>query len=299
MTLELLPPDADGPQRHRRDPTLLRLRRGAYVDRAAYEATAEHDRHAILVRAVAAARPNTVFARESALALATLPHGRPTEVFTIGGPSASGRRHGVVNSHVTIADEDVLVEDGIARCTPAYALAHLARAGRQVDAVSALDEALRLQAVTKDEVADALRRQGPRGRRRAEWVLHFADPLSGSVGESWSRVLIHRMGAPVPRLQVPIPTVLGRRFPDFLWERPGRRPLAGEFDGAAKYGVIPDAKGVQPADALMREKRREDAMREHVDMSRWMWDSLVQPERLRAALARAHLPVHAHFLPGW
>jgi len=269
MTLELLPSDADGPQRHRRDPTLLRLRRGAYVDRAAYEATPEHDRHAILVRAVAAARPNVVFARESALALAPLPHGRPTEVFTIGDPSASGRRHGVVSSHAAIADEDVLVEDGIARCAPAYAFAHLARVGRQVDAVSALDAALRMQVVTKAAVAEALDRQGPRGRRRAEWVLGFGDPLAESVGEPWSRAFIHRLGAPKPRLQVPIMTVLGKTFPDFLWDRPDRRPLAGEFDGESKYGVIPNTQGVQPVDAI-KEKRREDAVREHVDMSRWM-----------------------------
>jgi hypothetical protein len=298
MAISLLPPDAEGPLRHRRDPTLLRLRRGAYVERAAFETAPAHERHLPLVHAVAAARPGVVFARESALALADLPHGRPDVVFTIGA-SGSGRRHGVAKTRVRIADDDVLVIDGIARCTPAYALGHLARVGRQVDAVSALDAALRLRVVTKDEVADALARQGPRGQRRAAWVVDFADPLAESVGESWSRVAIHRVGAPAPQLQVGVATRLGLRFPDFLWERSGMRPLGGEFDGAWKYGVIADANGVQPVDALIEEKRRDDALREHIDTLHWMWDAAQRPALLRDMLAHASIPVGATVLPGW
>ncbi|WP_347754450.1 hypothetical protein [Agrococcus sp. ProA11] len=299
MPIDILRSDGDEPLRLRRDASMLRLRRGAYVDRASFEALPEDDRHAVLVRAVAASRPGAVFARESALALARLPHGRPGAVFTIGDPRASGRRHGVVNAQSPIADVDVLVEDGIARCTPAYALAHLARVGRQVDAVGALDAALHHRIVTKDEVTDALTRQGPRGQRRAAWVVAFADALAESVGESFSRVQLHRLGAPAPLLQVRVQTRLGPRFPDFLWERPGKRPLGGEFDGAWKYGVIADANGVQPVDAVIREKRREDALREHIDTLHWMWDHVMRPRQLGAMLAQAHIPVRATLLPGW
>lgn len=299
MDIDILPAGSGDPQRLRRIATLQRIRRGAYVDRAAYAEIPEHGRHLIQVHAVALTRPGAVFARESALALAQLPHGRPSDVFTIGDLGASGRRHGVVSSRVAIADDDVIVEDGIARCAPAFALAHLARVGRQVDAVSALDEALRLRVVTKDEVTDALGRQGPRGRRRASWVIAFADPLSQSVGESWSRVAIHRIGAPAPRLQVRIATRLGARYPDFLWERPGMRPLGGEFDGAWKYGAIADANGVQPVDAVIAEKRRDDALREHIDTLHWMWDAAQRPELLRSMLAHARLPVRSTLLPGW
>lgn len=299
MPIALLPSDSDGPLGHRRDASLVRVRRGAYVDRAALSALPAHDRHLLHVHAVAAARPGAVFARESALALASLPHGRPAEVFTIGGSRASGRRHGVVHSRATISAEDVITEDGITRCTPAYAIAQLARVGRQVDAVSALDEALRLQLVTKDTVTDALGRQGPRGRRRAAWVIEFADPLSQSVGESWSRIAIHRIGAPPPQLQVRILTRLGERFPDFLWERPGMRPLGGEFDGKMKYGVIASANGEQPVDVVVREKEREDALREHIDTLHWMWEAAQHPERLRSMLQQAHVPVGSTLLPGW
>lgn len=299
MTIDIISARAGEPQRLRRTSGLQRIRRGAYVDRAALAAIPQHDRHLTQVHAVALARPGAVFARESALALAHLPHGRPSDVFVIGNLSASGRRHGVVSTRVAIPEDHVIVDGDVARCTTAYALAHLARVGRQVDAVSALDEALRLQVVTKDDVTDALGHQGPRGRRRAAWVIDFSDPLSGSVGESWSRVAIHRMGAPMPRLQVRVMTRLGPRFPDFLWERSGMRPLGGEFDGAWKYGVLADANGMQPIDAVIREKQRDDALREHIDTLHWMWDEALHPERLRTMLAQAHIPVRATLLPGW
>ncbi|SDS27715.1 hypothetical protein [Agrococcus carbonis] len=299
MALDLIPASDADPARARHDPSLLRVRRGIYVDRAAAEALTHEARHVLRVRAVAAARPDAIFARESALALAGAPHGRPSDVFTIGDPNMPGVLAGVRNSHVAVADADIVREDGIARCTPAYALAHLARVGRQVDAVSALDWALRLEVVTKDEVTDALGRQGPRGRRRAAWAIGFADPLAGSVGESWSRVAIHRVGAPPPQLQVRVLTRLGARFPDFLWERPGRRPLGGEFDGAWKYGVIADANGVQPVDAVIEEKRRDDALREHIDTLHWMWDAAQRPLMLGRLLAAHDVPVRSALLPGW
>lgn len=258
-----------------------------------------HQPYLLQVRATAAARPGAIFARASALVLADLPAGDPSDVSTIGSASTSGFAAGVRDSHADIGGHDVIVADGIARCSPAYALADIARRGRQVDAAAAVDWALRTGVVARDAVADALTRQGPRGRRRAEWVLGLADPLAESVGESWSRVLMHRMGAPVPELQARVRTSIGDTFPDFRWERPGMRPLAGESDGASKYGVLADADGRQPADVLIAEKRREDAIRETHDMIRWMWDAVLHPERLVAKLARAGLPVRSTLLPGW
>ncbi|ROR66089.1 hypothetical protein [Agrococcus jenensis] len=299
MTLPLFD-SHDGPDRRLfDDASFAQVRRGWYVERQALDALPRHRRHLLEVRAVAAARPGAIFARESALALAELPCGDPRDVFTIGSASTSGFAACVRHSHAVVSDMDVVVTDGIARCSTAYALADLARRGRQVDAVAALDWALRTRVVERDEVADALARQGPRGRRRAAWVLAFADPLAESVGESWSRVLMHRMGAPTPELQPRVATSIGDRFPDFRWERPGMRPLAGESDGAQKYGVLADANGIQPVDAVIAEKRREDAIRETHDMVRWMWDALLNPARLAAKLALAHLPVRTPLLPGW
>lgn len=299
MTLPLFDAHDDPDRRLFDDGSFAQIRRGWYVEREALDTLPRYERYRLEVRAVAAARPSAVFARESALALAGLPSGDPKDVYTIGSTSTSGFAAGVRNSHAAIGDDDVIVVDGIARCSPAYALADIARRGRQVDAVAALDWALRVGAVELGAVADALTRQGPRGRRRAEWVLGFADPLAESVGESWSRVVMHRMGAPVPELQATVPTSIGDKFPDFRWWRSGMRPLAGESDGAWKYGVLAEANGIQPVDAVIAEKRREDAIRETHDMVRWMWDAVLHPQRLVAKLARAGLPVRTTLLPGW
>lgn len=299
MTLPLFDSHDDADHRHFDNPAFARIRRGWYVDRAALEALPRHEQHLLQVRAVAAARPAAIFARESALAAAGLPAGNPQDVFTIGAAATSGYVNGVRHSQVAIDDADVVVTADIAHCSPAYALADIARRGRQVDAVSALDWALRTGVVEREAVTEALSRQGRRGQRRAAWVIAFADPLAESVGESWSRVAIHRIGAPAPRLQARIETRLGPRFPDFLWERPGMRPLGGEFDGAVKYGVLATADGMQPVDAVIREKEREDALREHIDTLRWMWGAAQHPERLMRMLAQAHVPVRGALLPGW
>lgn len=299
MELPLIRSDAAEIVRMDRDVRLRRIRRGWYVDARDHEAADRRARYLTAIAAVAAARPGAIFARESALALAGLPFGAPVDVFTVGDPSTSGRKAGVRNSHVPLEADQVIVDAGIARCSTAFALADLARRGRQVDGVAALDAALARGDVSVDEVAAALDRQGPRGRRRAEWVLEFADARSESVGESWSRVVLHRLGAPPPELQVRIPTVLGDRFADFGWERRGRRPLVGEFDGFVKYGRLSEERGEAPAEAVFREKRREDAIRASHDVGRWVWDDLFAPARLARILAAAGLSVRSTPLPGW
>lgn len=281
------------------DPGLRRVRRGLYAAADGVDALARWDRYLLDVRAVAASRPGAVLARESALALAGLPFGAPDDVFTIGDPATPGVRHGVRNSHVAVAAEDLELDDGILRCSTPYALADLARRGRQSDAVAAVDAALRRDDTTLEGIADALERQGPRGQRRARWVLGFADPRSESVGESWSRVVIHRIGAPAPDLQRRVPTALGDRWLDFCFDLPGRRPVAGEFDGLMKYGAIATAEGRDPAAVVMEEQRREDAIRVTHDMARWIWDDVLHPMRLSRILAAAGVPVAAMLLPGW
>lgn len=58
---------------------------------------------------------------------------------------------------------------------------------------------------------------------------------------------------------------------DFGWPEHG---VAGEFDGAVKYGRLVRA-GQVPADVLIAEKRREDAMRTVLrGFVRWTWGEL-------------------------
>ena len=113
------------------------------------------------------------------------------------------------------------------------------------------------------------------GVRRAVRVLDFADGLSESVGESRSRVVLHRLGLPSPDLQPRVlrrdGTVIGRS--DFGWE--AFRTL-GEFDGRVN---------------VFQEKRREDELRDHRrKVARWTWSDLDHPhvigDRVRRAFDR-------------
>ena len=126
------------------------------------------------------------------------------------------------------------------------------------------------------------------GARAAGRVIAFADGGSESVGESRSRVMLHREGLPRPELQMTVcdedGIFLGRA--DFGYRR---RKVLGEFDGRVKYqnGLRAD----DPGEVVFREKQREDALRAAGwAVVRWIWADLDEPaavvHRLRRALDR-------------
>lgn len=90
---------------------------------------------------------------------------------------------------------------------------------------------------------------------------------------------------PLPELQVEIDGLDGfDARVDFLWEA---CRVIGEFDGKIKYGRLL-RPGETPGDAVFREKRREDALRElGYIVVRWIWDDLLHPARLVARITRA------------
>ena len=131
-------------------------------------------------------------------------------------------------------------------------------------------------------VAAADRVAGRRGCPDARRVVAAADHRSESPGETRSRVAIARAGLPAPTLQHVVPE-LGART-DFYWEE---FATVGEFDGKTKYGrsLRP---GQDPGDAVYREKRREDALRDlGRQVVRWTWDELLTFDAVAARLRRA------------
>lgn len=126
-------------------------------------------------------------------------------------------------------------------------------------------------------------------RRRMSDALALADPRSESVGESWSRALIHRLGFEAPQLQHRIAGPFGEiARTDFFW--PEAR-LVGEFDGLVKYVRSQDLSGTDPARVVVEEKLREDRIRAGgYRVVRWVWDDLRRPERFSALLLRAGVP---------
>jgi hypothetical protein len=126
-------------------------------------------------------------------------------------------------------------------------------------------------------------------RDRALAVINFSSGLSGSAGESMSRVAMFVHGFPLPTLQRKFILRDGRdAFVDFWFED---QRLAGEFDGHGKYLRADWGGGLSIQQRVMAEKQREDQIRaQGVGFVRWVWDEMMDAERFQQLLRQAGLP---------
>ncbi|KGN40306.1 hypothetical protein N801_14825 [Knoellia aerolata DSM 18566] len=171
----------------------------------------------------------------------------------------------------------------------------LARSGTLVTAVAAADHALRHDLCSAADLAEEVARLRPRahGRVRAALTRDLADPLGMSPGESLSRVQMFVLHLPRPTLQHPMSDEQGQiGVVDFWWQG-----VVGEFDGRMKYGVRDGADPREAAEALWREKKREDRLRRQAAVARWTWRDAMHPELLARVLAAAGVRPVAR--PGW
>ncbi|MBO9556869.1 hypothetical protein [Cellulomonas sp.] len=265
---------------------VVRVRRGTYVDAAAWAVLDDEARHRARVRAVVAAAAGPVtLSHWSAAAVLGLPAvgRRDDRVHLVRPPAEGGRSHRDVVRH-TVADvPTVVLVDGL-RCTaPARTVVDLARLAGAAAGVAAADAAVRLGLTTTAELADEVERAARgRGVRAARVVAALVDPLAESPGESLSRVRMAELGAPAPVLQHEVHDrhgFVGRV--DFWWPEHG---VVGEFDGRVKYAGASH-------DVLWREKLREDRIRAlGLGVARWTWADawagLPMLARLRAAGVR-------------
>ncbi|WP_136610791.1 type IV toxin-antitoxin system AbiEi family antitoxin domain-containing protein [Sinomonas albida] len=144
---------------------------------------------------------------------------------------------------------------------------------------SALQRGLDLQSVRHEVEAGSMR-----GRRRALSVLDALEPLTESVGETRTRLLLQRLGFERPVAQLEIPTPAGLYRADLAWPT---IMVIIEFDGEGKYtdyGPTPEA--------LIAERRRETLLMEQGWVFvRLRWSDLDRPlevqRRIEAAIARA------------
>jgi hypothetical protein len=268
---------------------LTRLRRGAYVDSVLPAEPAAL--HRLLVRATIAGlhRP-AVVSHQSAAIL----HGLPLwdvpldRVHVTRRPRAWSDSSGVLYCHVArLRDDEVVEVDGIQVTDPVRTALDLARWLPHEPAVVALDCALNLGLLSHELLRGRLFDiSGTPGSRSAARAVTAADGRSESVGESRSRVILHRWKLPPSALQFEIRSadgvLVGRS--DFAWEA---ERLVGEFDGRIKYGRML-RPGQDAGDAVFAEKRREDAIRdEDWGVTRWVWSDLRRPDRLAARVRRA------------
>lgn len=200
--------------------------------------------------------------------------------FTIDRRAGGQRRTAIIHA-APLPGREIVDLDGLRVTSIARTAVDVARSGTYAQAVCAIDSALRLGA-SITEVAEIIERAAGRsGVGTARRALRIADGNSESVGESFSRALMHGFAdVPTPRLQHDFHTeagvFVGRS--DFDWD--GR--LVGEFDGRGKY-----QRDLRPgetiADAVWREKRREDALRDlGLIVIRWTWSELMHPKALHA-----------------
>lgn len=277
-------------QRLRAAKILHSVRRGVYALRDPYHALDPGERHRVDTKALlmsitaAAALSHETAAVWSGLELLTpdLDHLHLTRP-----ELKASRREAKVHHHPgSLPAGHVHEVDGVRQTTAARTAVDIARTRDFASGLAAVDSARRCGA-TEAEVLDVLiycaSWPGARGASRA---VGCGDERSANPGESLSRAVLLDAGLAPTGLQVRVSDNSGLvGYADFGW-LPKR--VLGEFDGKAKYGLAPDS----PADALWREKRREDRLRAlDFQVVRWTWADLLVPGKVpalvREALARA------------
>jgi len=275
--------------------TLLRLRRGVFVDSTQWAKLSPRGQHIYKMRAVAAlARHSVLFCGESAAAAWNMPINGdwPDDVSVLepwrgGGQSNPGVRK--VSTGATTARTvtiNSLVVTDLART-----VLDVTRPRSFTDAIGSVDWALwrkNTHAITADDLLADLRRLNPRvGGVHLQRLIEFATPLSDSFWESAARAVIYQLGFVAPELQVRLSDSRGEMIPDFCWLSV---KVLGEFDGKEKYTRDEYTNG-DPSDVVWREKRREDRLRAlGFTVVRIVADDVANPAKLNKLLVDAGVP---------
>ena len=284
----------------------VRIAPGSFAPRDSWSAAAPLARHAQRVwEAAARVQPGTVFSHFAAASIwdmDILGHW-PDAVDVSVARARGGRSTGGIRRHTRAVERvDVIPWGAHFVTTPVQTAVDLAAAEPFLRGVVSADQALWARRrggalVTPEQLLAAAAAYSGRGGARARRVAEFARPGADSVRESQSRVLIVRMGFPLPELQHRFVLPSGRvAYTDFWWPAAEH---AGEFDGIGKYLDPELLRGRAPRQAVIEEKDREDELRRVVRaLSRWRTPALDKPALLYDILISAGLrsrlprPVH-------
>lgn len=222
----------------------------------------------------------------------------PSVHFTMS-PTAGGRSFGQVVRHAArLSDEDIVEVAGSLVTSPARTALDLTIAGDWRAGIVVLDRVLHIDRrgvaptiATREDLWEAYTRRMPfRGHARARAGIDFAVEQADSPLESVSRVNMQSIGCPKPVLQQRFDDYRGLiGFSEFFWPQ---HSLVGEADGRAKYTDPRYRRGRTLEQVLLDEKVRADRIRAvGPDVSRWGWETAVNPEALRRHLVAAGLPM--------
>jgi hypothetical protein len=272
---------------------LVRLHRGAYLDATEWDALNRHERYRRrVIGAAMASRGHPVVSHQSAAILWRLPIiGQWPDLVHVLSSRATGTRteNGFMRHAADAGDRDFVEIEGIRVTSLSDTLLDMAASASFASAVTSIDFALREKRTSHEELRSVFdARGGIRMRRRVERAIDFATPLSGSPGESLSRVNIHELGFPAPVLQARFDDYRGHiGDSDFWWPEFG---LIGEFDGLVKYTRDQYTKGRPIEEIVVAEKVREDRLRAlGPSVSRWLWGTALRPGALFQHLGAAGL----------
>ena len=260
-----------------RSGALILLARGRYLPREALaDVDAPRDelyRYRSIASALGSGRP--VLSHDSAAAVLGLKLLYPDQnnVHVTNGRKSGGSRRPQRNVHAGLLPDDDLVDvDGVLVTGPARTAVDVALATATFpQGLTAFDAAL-AAGVDREDLRRMLA-TSRRGVGLARRALSFADGRAESPGESWSRAQMIEAELPVPDLQVEYVLASGKTARcDFGLDD----IFVGEFDGLVKYRRSMRA-GESPEDVVIREKIREDELRDlGLDVGRWVWRDLRQ-----------------------
>ena len=275
---------------------LARVRQGAYVLRDQWEGWGEVERHELLVHAVMRQYDvNTIAASHASAVVAwggpdrglDLGHVHVTSLFGTGGRHQAG----IIHHKGAVRVADLTRRGGIWVTSPVRTVLDTASLVDLDTGIVVADWFLHKALTTQAELeAHRLAMDLWPNTLRLRRVVSLADGRSESVGETLCRRMFARTHLPPPELQWPVYGPNGQLagVVDFAWPE---RKLMLEFDGKQKYLSL-RRPGESIEDAVLREKRREDLLRELTGfaMVRLVWADLHSPDRTAARVRRAMSP---------
>lgn len=268
---------------------LHKLRHGAYTSGELWRSLGERERHQLLARAVLMqGRSAAVLSHVSA----AMEYGVPTwgldlrQVHVTRLDAKAGRNEAGVRQHQgVLLEEDVDRRHGVETTSATRTALDLTTMLEPEPALVAVNHLLHEVLTTAAALSARYASMGHHPHTlRTQLVLALADPRIESVGESRFFFGCWRGHVPRPAPQYVVLDELGRIYArlDFAWPHLGKW---AEFDGRQKY-LSHRRPGESIEDAVLREKRREDRVRELTGWRciRITWADLSDWEQLAARL---------------
>jgi hypothetical protein len=262
-----------------------RPRTGAYVAGDVWRSATRDQRHALRVRAAyRQSRTEVVVSHGSTLPFHDVPTWGVdlTEIHLTRTDGKTGRREAGIRQHCgRIVDGDTTELYGMTMTTSLRAALEVSATCAVEAAVVVMSYLLHRGDFTQEEIRRRYADQMDRWpySLTTDLALRLSEPRLESVGEArtWYFFWKHRLPTPTPQFVVQDGAGFVARL-DFALPDHG---VWFEFDGRVKYtGSLSD--GASASDVVIREKQREDMIRELTGWRcfRITWSDLENPERL-------------------